>query len=101
MERLWISNFASQSSDEELIALVEKYGPGLECIKIQRVEGTGNRPGALLWFTHRNADQASGATLPNSVVPLESLKTLSRRLDGLYWKGHTLSSSVVVFEPKP
>jgi hypothetical protein len=104
VEKLWISNFAPESTDEELIALVKKHAPELECFKVQRIEADGARPGALLWLTHRNLDQVSGAALPSDeaiAALLESLKRLSRRLDGMYWKGHTLTSSTFVLEPKP
>jgi hypothetical protein len=103
VERLWISNIAADTSDADLVALVKTYAPDLECFKVQRVEGGGSRQGALLWFRHRSLDPATGAAPPGEAEAvaalLESLKKLSRRLNGLYWKGQTLSSSTVVLEP--
>lgn len=75
MQRLWISNIAPGTSDEELKGLVEKYAPDLECFEILRVDGNGNRPAAILSFLHRK---------------LASLEDLSAQLNGMYWKGRTL-----------
>ena len=96
MDRLWISNLAPETSDDELVALVTKYAPHLDCVKVQRVQGEGSHPGALLGFRHRSLDPASST---EAVALLTSVKDLSRRLDGLHWKGHTLSSSTLVFDP--
>ena len=102
METLWISNIAATTTDEELMALVNKYAPDLDCVKVQRVEGDGSRPAAQLWFAHKNIDSSSPDSLPGDANAigsvLDSLKKLSRRLDGLYWKGRALSSSTTVFE---
>ena len=95
MDRLWISNLAPETSDDELVALVTQYAPHLDCVKVQRVPGDGSRPGAVLGFKHRSLDPASGTEAERAL--LESVKDLSRRLDGLYWKGHTLSSATLVF----
>jgi hypothetical protein len=95
MDRLWISNLAPETSDDELVALVTKYAPHLDCVEVQRVQGGGSHPGALLGFKHRSLDPASGTEAVRAL--LESVRDLSRRLDGLYWKGHTLSSSTLVF----
>ena len=100
MEKLWISNIAAGTSDEELVALVKKYAPDLECLDVHRIDGGGTRPGALLSFSRWNLDPASGAapaSITDAVVAvLGSLENLSRRLNGLYWKGSTLSSSVLI-----
>ena len=79
--KLWIGNIAPDTSDDELKALVAKYAP-LTCDKIERVEGAGNRPAAMLQFP-----EASRASLDN----------LSRRLNGMYWKGRALVSTVYNF----
>jgi len=73
--RLVISNFPSGVTDEELIALVRKYAPELECIDVRRFASPGSRPAALLCFMH---------------MRLDSLEDLSDRLSGMYWKGRTL-----------
>lgn len=39
------------TSDEELKVLVKKCAPELEYIGVQRVEGSGSRPGAILDFS--------------------------------------------------
>jgi hypothetical protein len=77
--KLWIGNMAPGTGDDELKAFLKKYAPDLECTTIARVEGAGNRPGALIQF-----EEASMA----------GLDTLGRRLNGMYWKGHELVSTV-------
>jgi hypothetical protein len=73
--KLWIGNIAPNTPDEELRAFVKKYAPDLECTKIQRVEGDGSRPAAVLEF----ADP-----------PLGALEGVSMRLNGMYWKERSL-----------
>ena len=46
--KLWIGNIAPGTSDEEVRELVKKYAPSLECSAIQRVDGDGSRPAAML-----------------------------------------------------
>ena len=77
--KLWIGNMAPGTNDDELKAFLKKYAPDLECATIARVEGAGNRPGALIQF-----EEASTA----------GLDALRRRLNGMYWKGHELVSTV-------
>lgn len=79
--KLWIGNIAPQTSDDELKELVKKYAE-LECGAIERVEGAGTRPAAMIQFP-----EASRAALGN----------LSRRLNGMYWKGRALVSTVYNF----
>ncbi len=81
MERLWIANIAPGTSDEELKELVKKYAPDLECSELQRVEGDGSRPAAMLTFANKKFD---------------SLGKLALRLNGMYWKGRTLSCSTTI-----
>jgi hypothetical protein len=73
--KLWIGNIAPGTSDEEIKGLVKKYVPELTCTGIERVEGTGSRPGALLEFTG-----ASGG----------GIDKLIERLNGVYWKNRSL-----------
>ena len=79
--KLWIGNIAPGTSDDELKALITKYAQ-LTCDKIERVEGAGNRPAAMI-----QVPEASKAALDN----------LSRRLNGMYWKGRALVSTVYMF----
>jgi hypothetical protein len=82
MQRLWIANVAPGTSDEELKDLVRKYTHDpIECTEIQRVEGDGSRPGALMSFTGKKFD---------------TLGNLSLRLNGLYWKGRRLVCEATV-----
>jgi hypothetical protein len=82
MERLWIANIAPGTNDDELKALVAKYaGEGIECTEIQRVDGDGSRPAALISFTGKKAD---------------TLGKLALRLNGMYWKGRALASSTML-----
>ena len=76
--KLWIGNIAPGTSDQEIKDLVKKYAPDLTCTGIQRVEGTGSRPGAAL-------DLTGGG--------FGAIEKLSQRLDGLYWKERSLFSS--------
>jgi hypothetical protein len=73
--KLWIGNIAPGTPDEELREFVKKYAPDLECTKIQRVEGDGSRPAAVLEFAS---------------APLGALEGVSMRLNGMYWKERAL-----------
>ena len=73
--KLWMGNIAPNTSDEEITELVKKYAPDLTCTKLERVEGTGSRPGAML-------ELAGGS--------IASFDKLSRRLNGIYWKRREL-----------
>lgn len=75
MERLWLANIAPETTDDELRELVKKYAPDIECTVVQRIDGDGSRPGALMTFTGKKFD---------------SLGKLSLRLNGMYWKGRRL-----------
>jgi RNA recognition motif. (a.k.a. RRM, RBD, or RNP domain) len=78
--KLWIANLAPGTTDDEIRAFVKKYGPELECTRIERVEGDGSRPAAVLEFTGSS----------------EALGKLNLRLSGLYWKGRALMSSMAI-----
>jgi hypothetical protein len=80
--KLWIGNIAPGTSDDEIKGLVKKYAPELTCTGIQRVEGTGSRPGATLEFTGGE---------------MGSIENLSRRLSGMYWKQRSLFCSKIGF----
>jgi hypothetical protein len=72
---------APGTTDDEIKALVKKYAANLECIEIQRVEGTGTHPGAMLSF--------SGATSTD-------LANLALRLHGMHWKGSSLNCHAMI-----
>lgn len=79
--RIWMGNMASGTTDDEIKALVKKYAPDLECTEIQRVEGGGTHPAAMLGFT--------GATST-------ALANLALRLHGMYWKGNSLNCHTMI-----
>jgi len=78
--KLWIANIAPGTTDDEIKAFLKKYGPELECISIQREEGDGSRPAAGIEFTGTSV----------------ALGNLSLRLNGMYWKGRPLASTVAL-----
>jgi RNA recognition motif-containing protein len=73
--KLWIGNIAPDTSDEEIRAFVKKYAPDLECTSLQRVDGDGSRPAAMLEFAE---------------APLGALEKVSMRLNRMYWKKREL-----------
>ena len=82
MEKLWIVNIAPGTSDDELKALVVKYSSDpIECTELQRVEGDGSRPAAMMTFTGKKFD---------------TLGKLALRLNGMYWKGRPLGCSTML-----
>ena len=78
--KLWIANIAPGTTDEEIKALVKKYGTGLECISIQREDGDGTRPAAGIECTGTRIEVGN----------------LSLRLNGMYWKGRPLTSTTTI-----
>lgn len=76
--KLWIGNMAPGTTDATLREFVAKYAGNLECTEIQRVEGDGSRPAAILTF--------AGAEL-------EAVPRLALRLNGMYWQGRRLTAS--------
>jgi RNA recognition motif-containing protein len=79
MASLWIGNIPPNTSDEELKALLAKYGfPA--CDEIKHVPGDGSRPAAILSF--------------NSASPL-TLHQLQPRVQNLFWKDRRLTVSVM------
>lgn len=79
--KLWIGNIEPGTSDDEVRDFVKKYAPDLECTKIQRVEGDGSRPAAVLEFAN---------------PPLGALEGVSMRLNGIYWKNRSLIVQTLV-----
>lgn len=76
--RLWIGNIEPGTDDATLREFVMRYAKGISVAKVQRIEGDGSRPAALLSF--------DGDTF-------ESVPALALRLDGMYWQGRKLSCS--------
>jgi hypothetical protein len=73
--KLWIANIAPGTTDDEIRAFVKKYAPDLECGTIQRIDGDGSRPGAMLDFGD---------------APLGAVEKISTRLNAMVWKGRAL-----------
>jgi len=79
--KLWIGNIAPDTSDEEIRAFVKKYAPDLECTSLQRVDGDGSRPAAMLEFAE---------------APIGALEKVSMRLNRMYWKKRELLVQTLV-----
>ena len=72
--KLWMGNIAPETTDDELRAFLEKYGvPAV--IAVERVASEGSRPAAMVEV----------AAAP------ELLNRLTQRLNGMYWKGRSLT----------
>ena len=69
--KLWIGNLAPGTSDDEIRELVKKYAPDGECMSIERVDGDGSRPAAMLEYAG-------------------SVEAVVARLNGLFWKERRL-----------
>jgi hypothetical protein len=79
MSRLLLSNIEPGTSDEEILAFLEKYGfPPFD--SLEHEEGDGSHPAVLLTFG--NLD---------SMV----LSKLQERIDHMYWKKRQLSASIL------
>ena len=72
--QLWIGNLAPDTTDDELRELVRKYAK-LEVARIRREDADGAHPGAVLEFEG---------------VDRGALYEAQRRLNGMFWKEHTL-----------
>ena len=72
--KLWIGNIAPGTSDEELRELLAKYGMP-DIASIEQVPGDGTRPAAVL----------------EVVASQDVINKLTQRLNGMYWKGHSLT----------
>jgi hypothetical protein len=79
MAQLWIGNISPGTSDDELKALLVKYGFP-EYDSIQHVEGDGSRPAVMLTFDKTDALQ---------------LQKLQSRVHNLFWKDRRLNVSVM------
>ena len=72
--KLWIGNIAPGTSDEELRDLLARYGAPAAG-KVEQVPGDGSRPAVMVEVT----------------VTQAQLFSLTQRLNGLYWKGRSLT----------
>ena len=78
MAQLWIGNIPPGTTDDELKALLTKYGfPA--CDEIEHVPGDGSRPAVMVWFRSADARQ---------------LEQLQPRVNNLFWKDRRLNVSV-------
>jgi hypothetical protein len=72
--KLWIGNIAPGTNDDELRAFVGRYG--VEAVaSIEQVPGDGTRPAAILEI----------AAAPDALLKI------TQRLNGMYWKGRSLT----------
>jgi len=79
MAQLWIGNIAPGTSDDELKALLVKYGfPAFD--SIEHVPGDGSRPAVMVSFTRTD--------------PM-ALQQLQPRVHNLYWKNRRLNVEVM------
>jgi hypothetical protein len=79
MTRLWLGNIEPGTSDDEIRALLLKYGfPTVD--GIEHVEGDGSRPAVLVTF--QRADPAA-------------LALLQPRIHDLYWKRRRLTAQIM------
>ena len=73
--KLWIGNIAPEASDDDLRALLQKYGGAVEVLSIERAPGDGSRPAAML----------------EVAATSEALYQITQRLNGMHWKGRSLT----------
>ena len=72
--KLWIGNIAPGTTDDELRALLDKYGAA-EISSVQHVSDDGPRPAAIL----------------EVAATSEQMFQITQRLNGMYWKGRSLT----------
>ena len=74
--KLWIGNIAPGTNDDELRAFLGRYGIEPEAVaSISQVASEGSRPAAIVEV----------AATP------EKLNKVTQRLNGMYWKGRSLT----------
>ena len=76
--KLWIGNIAPETKDEELKEYLGRYGLD-SVVSIQREAGDGSRPAAIVEV----------AATP------EGLMKVTQRLNGMFWKGRTLTVQTI------
>jgi RNA recognition motif-containing protein len=72
--KLWIGNIAPGTTDDELRALLDKYG-SISVASVERVADDGPRPAAILEIAATS----------------EQMFQITQRLNGMYWKGQSLT----------
>ncbi|HEX3059131.1 MAG TPA: hypothetical protein VHP62_07195 [Usitatibacter sp.] len=72
--KLWIGNIAPGTTDDELRALLDKYG-SIPVESVERVADDGPRPAAILEIAATS----------------EQMFQITQRLNGMYWKGQSLT----------
>ena len=77
--KVWVGNLAPEVSAEEVKQLLEKYGFP-EPKSVLAVPGEGNQPGMVVEFQNVNR---------------EFIRQQIERINGLYWKGHLTSVTVL------
>jgi hypothetical protein len=70
--KLLIGNIAPGTSDDEIREFLKRYVANAECMSIERVDGDGSRPAAVIEFGG-------------------SVETIITRLHGMYWKERKLN----------
>jgi hypothetical protein len=80
MSRLLLTNIEPDTTDDEIRAFLEKYGFPPADGEIERAEGDGSRPSALL--SYPGVDQAI-------------LGNLQQRIHGMFWNKRTLSAQIL------
>ena len=74
--KLWIGNIAPEVSDDDLRALLQKYGgAAVEVLSIEHVPGDGSRPAAIV----------------EVAATSDALYQITQRLNGMHWKGRSLT----------
>ena len=78
--KLWIGNVAPDTKDDELKAFLGRYGIEEQAVaSIAQVPGDGSRPAVIVEV----------AATP------EHLNKVTQRLNGMYWKGRSLTVQVM------
>jgi hypothetical protein len=72
--KLWMGNIAPDTTEAELRAFLERYGMST-VVSVQRLADEGLRPAAIV--------DVAAAT--------EQVQRLTQRLNGMYWKGRSLT----------
>ena len=76
--KIWIGNVAPGTSDAELRDFLGKYGVGA-IESIEQVPGDGSRP----------------AVVVHVAAAADALMKATERLNGMYWKGRTLTVQTI------
>jgi hypothetical protein len=72
--KLWMGNIAPGTSEEEVKAFLAKYGMHT-VVSVQQVNDDASRPAAVVEI----------------VAPPDAVQRITERLNGMYWKGRSLT----------